>query len=116
MIPDHNKRSVINLVDTAPADVHNHVRLCVISVLLDSDDGSFLSIDAETNFGSHGFDNHFSHIGTQHLLNFILDHAADNEEGHGPLKDFIGTIDEYVSMPCASLLQRMIQASRRAVQ
>lgn len=107
---------LVNAVFTADKDVINHVRLCIISVLLDSDDGSYLSIDAEAIFGSHGFDNHFSHIGTQHLLNFLLDHAADNEEGHGPLKDFIGTIEEYVTMPCASLLQRMIQGSRRAVQ
>lgn len=116
MIPDHNKRVVINLVDVAPADVHNHVRLCVISVLLDSDDGSFLSIDAESQFGSHGFDNHFSHVSTMALMMFLVEHADDNEEGHGPLKDFIGTIDEYLSMPCVSLLHRMVQASRRAVQ
>lgn len=107
---------LVNAVFTADKDVVNHVRLLLIQVTLDSDDGSFLSIEAEALFGSHAFDVHFSHIGTQHLLNFILDYAEDNEEGHGPIKDFIGTIEEYVSMPCSSLLQRMIQASRRAVQ
>lgn len=97
-------------------EVNRMIKNTIVAMLIDPrNEGHGLVLDAEANFGSHAFDTYFTHIPLSNLTGLLCNYAADHEEGWGGIKDFLGTVDEYVSMPCSSLNQRMVQAARRAL-
>lgn len=100
--------------ETLKERVDRHVRVVVINALLDPRNGEqgFVT-QAEALFGSQAFDNCFSRVDGEELERMLKEYANDEEEGHGPIKDFLGTVEEYRAMPCDSLNRRMIDSAKR---
>lgn len=104
------------MTDTLEQIVGRTIKDAVVAMLMDPrNEGHAAVLQAEIEFGSISFDTHFTHVPASNLLGFLRNYAADHEEGHGGIKDFLGCVDEYKVMPCESLARRMIEAAKRAL-